>query len=210
VTGWENSKRAVVLTKIPQATKWFNEMIEWYAGMRIFHYVQKNKIKSFAELMKMLQPSARRAEWINVGGQLILKKKVDQLKTKIKSGKIKTWDDVHEFYHEQGEQYDLDVLHHAFASLLEIKNIKAGAFDKIHFKNLLSFVLAMQGKMETLIKSSREKDYTNPFRKMTYENEAEMNKVLGSMDNNTFILDQNVKTGQLKKAVQQLIKSWKL
>ena len=88
--------------------------------------------------------------------------------------------------------------------------MKSAEFDKNYFKNLLRFLVSTQEKLENLIHTSREKDYSNPFRKMIYENEAEMNKVLGSMDDNAFIREQKEKTAHLKKAVQQLIKSWKL
>ena len=40
------------------------------------------------------------------------------------------------------------------------------------------------------IYESREKDYTNPFRKMVYDTKKEMNKVLGKLEDNTFIQQQ--------------------
>ena len=34
---------------------------------------------------------------------------------------------------------------------------------------------------------SRQKDYTDPFRAMTYENQEEMTAVLGTIDDNEFL-----------------------
>jgi predicted DNA-binding protein (UPF0278 family) len=40
------------------------------------------------------------------------------------------------------------------------------------------------------IRATREKDYQNAFRKMMYDSPEEMNQVIGALDENAFILDQ--------------------
>ena len=40
------------------------------------------------------------------------------------------------------------------------------------------------------IYTSRAKDYSNPFRKMVYESNDEMNAVIGRLEDNQFIQDQ--------------------
>jgi hypothetical protein len=54
------------------------------------------------------------------------------------------------------------------------------------------------------IHDSRLKDYTSPFRKMTYENEQEMEIVTGKFSDNTFILQQQQELEALKKTVQKI------
>jgi hypothetical protein len=49
---------------------------------------------------------------------------------------------------------------------------------------------AIKEEITIKIKSSREKDYTNPFRKMVYENQAEMNAIVGDLNDNSFIIQQ--------------------
>ena len=60
------------------------------------------------------------------------------------------------------------------------------------------------------IASSRAKDYTNPFRKMVYETEAEMEAVTGKLNENSFILQQQEELITTKATVQKLIKQFKL
>ena len=55
------------------------------------------------------------------------------------------------------------------------------------------------------IKSSREKDYTNPFRKMVYQNQAEMDAIVGDLNDNSFIAKQI----EDQKQLNQLIKEFK-
>jgi hypothetical protein len=42
------------------------------------------------------------------------------------------------------------------------------------------------------IEKTRAKDYSNPFRKIVYENEAEMIAVVGDLKDNGFIKEQNL------------------
>ena len=54
------------------------------------------------------------------------------------------------------------------------------------------------------ILKSREKDYTNPYRKMVYENNTEMNKVIGSLEDNRFIQDQFEGLENYKKMIAEI------
>ena len=97
---------------------------------------------------------------------------------------------MHSRYKELGKEYDKDLLEHAFCSLLEILDITSKQFTAELFKKLLAEMLSTKQWMTEGILKSREKDYTNPYRKMVYENNAEMNVVLGSLENNSFIQSQ--------------------
>ncbi len=59
------------------------------------------------------------------------------------------------------------------------------------------------------IYESRAKDYTNPFRKMVYENDAEMNKVLGKLEDNSFVQLQLASLDEMKKQVNEMLKNFK-
>lgn len=135
---------------------------------------------------------------------------MNRLKKNIKSNKIKTWEDVHFFYQEQGAAYDKDVCAHAYTSLLELLNITPRQFTAELFKKLLTDMLQVKEKMVKGIYEARAKDYTNPYRRMVYENMAEMEQVIGKLENNSFIQDQMKELDQLKKTVNGLIKKWKL
>ena len=60
------------------------------------------------------------------------------------------------------------------------------------------------------IYDSRAKDYTNPFRKMVYETEAEMDIVTGKLEENSFILQQQEELKTTKARVQKILKGFKL
>jgi hypothetical protein len=210
VNNWENAKRKTVLVKLPQAIRIFNELIQLYAATQMLKCIEVNKIKDFAGLKKSLSASATRKKWSNIGGQLILDERMKGLKEKITSGKIKSWDEVHAFYQQQGKSYDTDNLQHAYASLLELWGLTHKDFTPALFKKLMEKMLATKSWMTQNIRSTREKDYTNPFRKMVYDNNKEMLAVIGKMEDNTFIQTQEASYQSLSRSVNGIIKKWKL
>jgi spore coat protein CotF len=128
----------------------------------------------------------------------------------IHSGRIKSWDDVHKFYQKNGNLYKDQKLQHAFASLLEINKINARQFDKKMFKCFLEQALATSEWMTKAIYDSRAKDYHNDFRKMVYDSQEQMDKVIGKLDENSFIKQKEKEFTSFKKQVGSLVKAFKL
>jgi len=170
--------------------------------------IDTEKCKSFDQLLKLLPKKPKRSNWINAGGQLIEEAKFDQLKQKICNDKIKSWDAVHTFYTTEGAAYAHNKLAHALASLVEVTGSKQ--FSKELFKTSLQQYLSVKIGMVKGIYDSRAKDYTNPFRKMMYETEAEMDIVTGKLDENSFILQQQEELKTTKAKVQKILKGFNL
>jgi hypothetical protein len=130
------------------------------------------------------------------------------LKTKIKDHKINTWSEVHEFYSQAGNDYDKNKLIHAYTSLCEIENITSRQFTPEYFVQLLKRAVATKTWMSKGIYESRAKDYTNPFRKMVYESNEEMEAVIGKIEDNHFIQDQFKELENFKKTVKGLARKF--
>lgn len=209
VSGWENSKRPTELLKVPQAIKLFREVIRFYGTMELIRHCRNNSIRNFDELKKGLSARILRSEWLNIGGQLIQKTEVDKLKRNIKSGMIRSWEELHLVYRHQGQQYPSDRLIHGYTSLLEILNITSKQFTPLLFKQLLKQALETQEWICKGIFDSRAKDYSNPFRKMVYETPEEMNRVIGRLEDNAFIQDQLKELDDLRKAVRSIARKMK-
>ncbi|MBC7866532.1 MAG: DUF4954 family protein [Gloeobacteraceae cyanobacterium ES-bin-316] len=206
VKGWENSNRETQIVKVSDAIKIYRELIQYYAVCQLLSHIKKIKPDSFEALKKSLSTKLMRSEWINVGSQLIKKNSVHTLKEGVKKGKINSWDEVHQFYITEGDMYEKDKLQHAYTSLLEILNITAKQFTPELFKSLLGEAIATRGWMCKGIYEARAKDYTNPFRKMVYETNEEMNKVMGSLEDNGFIQTQLAAFDMMKKEIKSLLK----
>lgn len=210
VSGWENTDRQTLVLKIPKAIAAFKEMIQFYGISEILRFAEIKRIASFEELKKSLSAKIQRDEWVNVGGQLIQKPAVDELKSNIKKNKTKSWEEVHNFYRREGIAYNTNKLHHAYTSLLEILQITPRQFTPALFKQLLQQAIVTKESMCKGIYSSRAKDYESPFRKMVYETNEEMNKVIGKLEDNAFIQEQMGELDTMKKKIKSLTRKFKL
>lgn len=206
----ECSKRKVVLLKTLASYKVFEDLILYYATIQLLNFTRQNKLSSLEDLRNSLPAKTVRNEWLNIGGQLIPADEIDSLKEKIKSGKIKSWDSLHEYYTAQGEKYPQQKLKHALAALAEITGIQLKKIDAHQFTNLLNTVVATREWMIKGIYDSRAKDYTNPYRKMVYESIGEMNEVLGKLEENSFIKQQIEELKSFKSEIASLRKKFKL
>lgn len=203
----ENSKRKVVLIKVLPAYKVFEEMIIYYGITQLLRFIKENEFHSLKDIIAALPAKPARGAWINTGGQLMPEETINTLKEKIRNGRIKSWDAVHEFYQAQGKKYKQEKLYHALASLSEITGIRLKKMDTHQFTNLLTSVVATKEWLTKGIHDSRAKDYKNPYRKMVYESIGEMNAVIGKPEENSFIKQQIAELHLFKKEIASLKKS---
>jgi hypothetical protein len=209
-TGFENSTRKTQIVKVPQSIELFRELIIYYCVIQLIEHINQHKFGSFDDLKKSLSAKLSRSTWMNIGGQLMKSDDVLKLKKDIKNNKLKSWQQIHELYKKHGANYFADKLEHAYTSLLEILQISSRQFTPALFKNLLQQSVATKEWMSKGIYNSRAKDYTNPFRKMVYETKAEMDQVIGKLEDNTFIQQQLQVLDEFKTEVKSISRKFKL
>jgi Domain of unknown function (DUF4954)/Domain of unknown function (DUF6819) len=205
-TSFENSDRKTEILKVPQVIELFKDLISFYSIMQLINHINQNRFPSFEEFKKNVSVKIQRTEWINIGGQLMNTADVGKLKSDIKKNKINSWSQVHDYYRQKGSDYLKDKLIHAYTSLLEIENITSKQFTPEIFIKLLEKSIATKKWMAEGIYTSRAKDYTNPFRKMVYDSNDEMNAVIGRLEDNRFIQDQLAETDKYKRTIKKIIK----
>ncbi len=210
IEGLENSNRKAEISKLPEALKVFNDLIIYYGVSRILEHLNKNNFSSFQELKNSISTKITRSNWINVGGQLIKTDDVEKLKQQIKSGEIQSWQQLHDLYKKTGADYPADKLEHAYTSLLEVLNLTSKQFTPEIFSNLLQQTIAIKEWMCKGIYDSRAKDYSNPFRKMIYDTKKEMEKVIGKLEDNSFIQQQLHELDIFKKQIDEVTKNLSL
>jgi hypothetical protein len=207
---FENSKRKTKLIKVSQAYNVFKEMVMYHAIVQLVQFIEAKEFKNLDEVLKSLPSKNKLSQWTNVGGQLIKQEELKKMITEIHSGKINDWEQIHEFYKKQGENYAADKLHHAMAALNEIHDIDLKKTNKAIIKKLLLQSVATKQWMVKNIHDARSKDYANPFRKMVYESAGEMDIVAGKLSDNSFINQEKEALKEYKKCIEGLIKKMKL
>lgn len=201
---FENSHRVCEIKKVAQSIELFRELIIYYAMTNLIKYIQKEKPENLDDIKKRLPSQLSRSEWRNLGGQLVLQSEENQLRKKIKSGEIASWDQVHDCYQLNGKTYEMDKLMHAVTSLFEIENISWKKVDANKLKEWFQQALATREWMTKGIYASREKDYTNPYRLMVYHSKKQMDSVIGKLEDNPFIQNEFRLLEEFKKTVKKL------
>ena len=200
----ECSKRKVVIAKAGQAYHLFEELIIQYGINQLIYYVNENKCGSFDEVSKVFAGVTARSQWLNIGGQLLPADTVTGIKDDVKNGNINSWEELHERYSAEGAKYDALKMEHAIASLLEITNTKAGAVTKQNITSWATIALSAKEWMAKGIYDARAKDYQSKFRKLVYDTNEEMNKVLGRLEDNSFIKQTRAELEQYKQQIAGL------
>ncbi len=201
---FENNGRKAKLIKVPQCYSLFKELINYYTATLLIDHIETNGISSFETLKKSLPARPTACEWKNIGGQLIRTTELGKLHEQVKTGKIKSWDDIHRFYIKQAENYRFEKLVHALAICKQANGIVISSSEKAG--EILKQSLTTKSWIVNNIYSSRKKDYTNPFRLMMYNSPREMNEVVGSLEDNQFIEQEKQSLEEYKKKINKLLK----
>lgn len=207
---FENSSRPVQLVKVKEAYEVFKKLIVYYGITQLVLYIQALELNSFPDLLQGLPQQPERTAWLNVGGQLVPEENVRVLLDGIKNGIIKSWDEIHDTYAEYSKQYNEQKLHHAFASLLEIIGVESAQFTPDLFRQLAREAVQIKTWMFENVSKSRAKDYQNEFRKMIYNNEAEMEAVVGKLEDNAFIKGQLQELETFGRAIDDILQRFGL
>jgi hypothetical protein len=206
----ENSDRKVRLVKVAQAWALFRELIAHHAANQLLQCIKDQHIGNYAGFVKALPPNGPMHAWVNAGGQLIRQSELDKLIAQIHNGRIKTWQQVHEWYLRQGEQYPTDRLAHALSALKTITGVSLRRDGPRALGHLLRQSVALKEQLTKEILESRSKDYSNPFRKMVYGSPGEMNAVMGRLSDNSFIKQEKEATKKYRAMVEKLVSEWNL
>ena len=205
---FENSHRQVKLLKPVDSYQTYRDYIMYYAFDLLIDYCRKNTGITAEELLELLAKPCLRQKFENVGGQMIPAVELNQMKEKIVSYEIISWQQVHEFFVAQGKAYDGQKLSHAIASLQELNNNRV--LDKNSLKEMFDWYLNFRKHLQAEIRQSRQKDYENPFRQMVYADKKEMEAVIGKLDKTPFIIQQQEKLKKDTLFMQELLNRLKL
>jgi NTP pyrophosphatase (non-canonical NTP hydrolase) len=84
--------------------------------------------------------------------------------------------------------------------------IEKKSYSPDTLKTLAEEALETRKWIQKGIIESRKKDYSNPYRKMVYDNEEEMTEVMGKLSDNSFIRDQQKELEAFSRKVTALVK----
>ena len=197
----EKSRRPVVILKAPKGYEAYEQMLVYYGVTNLLYYFESHPDASFDDMVNDLTDE-RQTEWVNLGGQLVKRQDVEQLCADIGNGTLDSWKAIHHRYDELWEQYPKEKQRHAYATLCAVLN--TSALTPQQWQELLDRALDIQDIIRDRVYDSRQKDYENPFRLATYRSIEEMNAAIGTVEDNSFILQVREETELFNERIQNI------
>ena len=180
----ENSSRKVSILKARQGYHAYREMLHHYAVKNLLAYLTTRPEATLESMCRHLAGPPERA-WVNLGGQLVPAGEVGRLQDDVKSGTLDSWDEIHRRYAELWAAYPLAKQRHALATLCALAGTES--LDRGLWNAALDEAVRIQRHVQTQVRRSREKDFDDPFRRVTFRNDEEMRAVLGVPEDNGFV-----------------------
>ncbi len=177
--GIENAKRKTLIRKPQRAIEVFTDLINYYLVRCLIDW---DKTSPGA------MPGPKAHTWTNLGGQLVTNRQLTALLKAIEKGTIKSWDQVHTQYLTFDHTYIQHKLEHALVCYCLVYDKTMATID---WSDCIQQAIKTSGWMVRQIIKSKEKDFINPFRKMMYDSQAEMDEVLGTLDSIPFLESAN-------------------
>jgi hypothetical protein len=232
VSGLERSGRGTLVLKPRLALEAYREMLFFYGMKTIINWLEKYggaglSIKQIldnnilAPLFKTEGAAAegRIKDWVNMGGQIAPAFRVDALRRRIREGAVTSWEEIHAEYEAMAAAYDTDRARHAWEVLATAQAATATETapttgpETSHplarpdtFKAALKRAMQISDWIKQQVSSSREKDFLDSFRSITYRNKEEMEQVTGKIEDNPFIKLIEEKRLSFAKQAQALLK----
>ena len=191
------------ILKAARAYKEYRKVAKYFAVKTLVAWYEKSTFtRPSRDFFDSIQDIELFTEWQNVGGQVIPTKKIEELFTLIKERKINTWDEVHDFYAQCQNQYEAYKTRYSIWVLEQLYSRDIGDFTKEITKDILKDVIDVSNYMYDSSVSSREKDYSDYFRTITYKNEEEMLEVVGRLEENSFLKELKEDTDEFIKKLE--------
>jgi hypothetical protein len=180
----ECSRRPAAIMKYRKAYHAYREMLVYYGVKNLLEFLESNPAATLRSLNEDLA-GPRETSWTNLGGQLIPQGHFAGLLSEIKSGKHSSWREIHRAYDLLWEAYPREKYRHARASLLSV--LESEDLSSELWDTALKMGADVQTYICDAVYDSRNKDYQNSFRELTFRNGEEKSAVVGTIEENGFI-----------------------
>jgi len=195
-----------VILKAHEGYRAYRDMLHYYAMKNLLAYMQENPQANLEAMRGDLAPDGRlgRSErrqkrWVNLGGQLMQADDVEQLKADIRDGSLDSWPAIHDRCDVLWERYNREKQRHAFATLLDLHELDDLTSEA--WNNALDEMVRIQHYVRDQTYATRRKDYDNHFRQVTFASAAEMEAVMGSAEENSFVKQVGQETEELEQLI---------
>ena len=166
----------------------YRKILKYFAAATLADYCALRHIPTLTqEGLERIRALPLYTSWVNLGGQIMPAAQVDELLDYIRTGAVYTWEQAHAFYAESLRLYPTHKTTYALYLLERLYSRPLADFGTEIYEDILADVTAINDEMYASALASREKDYDDYFRSVTFRNKAEQEQVVGSIAHNDFL-----------------------
>lgn len=196
-------KYGSVIFKPVQAYKMYRKIVKYFATRTLMEFCKAlNQDFLTFDLVSRIRKLPLYTEWENVGGQIMPSDVIHELFRNIKNGTINNWDSVHQVYKLCNCAYDQYKARYALYLLEQLYSRQIEDFSVDLYRNITDDVSIVAFDIYNASLKSREKDYTDYYRNMTYRSKEEMEAVIGSLGDNSFLRDLHSNTQEFTSEIK--------
>jgi NDP-sugar pyrophosphorylase family protein len=180
----ERSSLPVIVVKAGQGMAAYRDMLVYYAVKTLVNYFFERNDFDF-EAFNAAHGENVSFKWENLGGQLVPASKAEALRNAVRSGVLSSWGAVHAEYRRLLTEYPLDK---ALNALQVLRFLHGGvSITWGCWTAFLEEAARIRAYVEEQVYATKNKDYTDPFRSITYGSAAERDAVLGRIEDNPLL-----------------------
>ncbi len=198
-------KYGALIYKPVRGYREYRKVLKFFAVSTLIDYCAMRHIPKLTQAeLERIEQLPLYTSWINMGGQVMPEKKVEELLDYIKTGAIYSWDQVHAFYEESFALYPTYKTTYAIFVLEQLYSRPVYNFTREIYEDIQADVVAISNEIYNSAFSSREKDYSDYFRSITFRNKEEQEAVIGSIEHNEFLKEMKPKGKIFREKMKKL------
>jgi hypothetical protein len=187
----EKSRRAVRILKPCQGYRAYRGMLCYYGVRTLAEYLAANDPGGILRF-QAAHRGEQSLDWVNLGGQLSPEARIAALRDAVRRGEVHSWEEVHGEYEKFYREYSLDRALNALQVLRFLLDESGGTggtrvIGGEEWNRFIAEAIVLRRYIDEQVYATKLKDYTDPFRSVTYRNPAEQEAVLGKIEDNPFI-----------------------
>lgn len=203
----EKGRYETPLKNCAQAWKLYRTMIRYYGVKNLVSFFQENGFNSLKNILETKSKDDNK-EWMNCGSMIINERTLVEIIKRIKNGAaFSTWKEVHAEFDRYVAEYGQQKVSHAITSLARLENIPSGEMTSDNLKEILEKSTDDFRTVAKLTRSSRAKDFSDPYRSMVYDSSREMEAVVGTAEEDSVITKTKEEMEALISLTDSLIES---
>lgn len=188
-------KYGATIFKPVQAYRMYRKIVKYYATKTLIEFCTALDVQTLTkDLIDRIRELPLYENWENAGGQLIPSQKIQELFAAIKDNGISDWEGVHRFYDSCQFSYEQYKVRHALYLLEQLYSRPVEEFSNELYRDIIDDVSIVAYDIYNASFQSREKDYTDYYRAMTYRSKEEMDAVIGPLVQNEFLRQLRTET----------------